>query len=343
MFGRPQSGDPNLQQSIRYLEDQLRRGGSSGVSGNIVRIPDVSLVAGNNTVYHGLGRKPVTWWTAAPEGAFPTSGAGGGASIYPNITPPQASASQASASSYTATYTMQFTPVVGATLVALAVFENASLTGMSFSQTGVTWTKVAGPVSHGSSDSSELWVGSVDSAPSTSVAVTYTGGGTGAVGSLTVVEIPEITSTTPTASDSYAFPSVSFPGVRPYDTTQQCTTPPVPNAGDIVITAVNCASAYAPMSAGWDCVAANLTVGTAYDDVAIFAKVAQEAEHQPFRALPHTYAQDIAVFQACFPTNLTALSAGAVTVPHGFREVASDASTLTINSIGACTVDIMVQ
>ena len=299
------------------------------------KLADVVLAPGNNVVAHGFGSTPSTWWAGRPRGAFPTLNG-----LYPSITPPRASASQVNSVSSTATHTLQFTPDVGAKLVAVASFENSSLTGMSFLQAGVTWSKIAGPLNSGAGDLSEMWVGTVGSAPSTSVAVTYTGGSTGAVASLTVAEIPEITSATPTASDAYAFPIVSFPGVRPYDTSQQCSTPPVPNAGDIVVTAVLSSSTFSPLATGWDCIAANFTFGTAYDDIVMFARVAQEAEHQPFRAIGHTFSDDIVVYQACFPTSLSP-SGGAI--PHGLREVSIDETNITIESIGNVTVDLFFK
>lgn len=297
------------------------------------RVADVVLTAGSNVVAHGLGVTPTSWWAARPRGAFPTLAGG----VYPNITPPRASASQANATSYTASHTMQFTPADGAILVAVPSVNGSSSTISALTQTGVTWSVIDATSYTINSNSPQLWVGQCSSGASASVGITYTGGAGSNTTSLTVAEIPEITSTTPTAYDSYKFPSVSFPGVRPYDTAQQCATPPVPSAGDIVITAVHCDSTHMPQSAGWPCVSANFAFGSANLDTMMFARVAQEAEHQPFRAISYTWTDVIVVYQACFPTSL---SPSGGTIPHGLREVSLDATNLTVDSIGAVTVDL---
>lgn len=296
------------------------------------RVADVVLTAGSNVVAHGLGSVPTSWWAARPRGAFPTL-----TGTYPNITPPRASASQANATSYTASHTMQFTPADGAILVAVPSINGSSSTISALTQTGVTWSVLDATSYTINNNRPQLWVGQCSSGASTSVGVAYTGGSGSNTTSLTVVEIPEITSTTPTANSSYKFPTVSFPGVRQYDTSTQFGTPPVPSAGDIVLTIAHADTTHLPVSPGWDCVAACFAFGTAYTDTSIFAKVAQQAEHQPFRAVSNLFSDNVVVYQACFPSNLSP-SGGAI--PHGLREVSLDATNLTVDSIGDVTVDL---
>lgn len=335
----PNRVQPQWWRWFRDVDDSIKANAASIVDldaalGNATatRVADVVLTAGSNVVAHGLGSVPTSWWAARPRGTFPTL-----TGTYPDITPPRASASQANAVASTATHTMQFTPADGAIMVAIPAVNSSSSTISAMTQTGVTWSVIDATSYTVNSNRPQLWVGQCSSGASASVDVTYTGGTGTNTTMLTVVEVPEITSITPTAYDSYVFPSVSFPGVRPYDTAQQCSTPPVPNAGDLVITAVYCDSIHMPQSAGWPCVAANFAFGSAYLDTMMFAKVAQEAEHQPFRAVSHTFSNVIVVYQVCFPTSL---SPSGGSIPHGLREVSLDATNLTVDSIGDVTVDL---
>jgi hypothetical protein len=75
----------------------------------------------------------------------------------------------------------------------------------------------------------------------------------------------------------------------------------------------------------------------------MFAKVAQQAEHQPFRSVANLFSADAVVYQACFPSNLSAVSGGGGTTPHGFREVSSDNTNLVIDSVSDVTIDLIVR
>jgi hypothetical protein len=103
------------------------------------------------------------------------------------------------------------------------------------------------------------------------------------------------------------------------------------------VTVAHADTTYLPNTSGWDCVAACFAFGTAYADTVMFSKVAQQAEHQPFRSVANLFSADVVVYQACFPSNL---SQSGGTIPHGLREVSLDATNLTVESIGDVTVDL---
>lgn len=349
MFGRPQSGDPNLQQSIRYLEDQLRKGGSSGSSGTITRIADVSLVAGNNTIYHGLGRKPQTWWVAAPEGAFPTSG---GSTIYLPAKPPSLMTlykSNPTGSTTGLGLTVTNQPTVGNHAI-LNIGVRCATTGTypnitSVTSTGMTWALVARQVYNPSSYSAtEVWLGSVDSTPSGGVTVTFSGTHAGSYyAAATISEMQDLDGTViATASgDSYthAFSSV-YKEILHSD---NVLTTPSASAGNVVYSSLNVLNNTAPVGAtnGWDVVDELQGLSSSNLRLAGFQHTAIRDGVHPLIMNNMANNNWLLVYAVLGATVGTVATGGST--PHGFREVSSDASTLVINSIGACTADIMVQ
>ena len=299
-----------------------------------VAVTGQSLVAGSNTIAHGLGRVPIGWFPTNITGAFPAS-----TGQYPNIAPPRSSASFGTASGSSLGLTMQFTPADATTLVALVGYESSSGTSItSLTQTGVSWSKIIGPYDGGASNWHDIWIGTVASGASASVTIAFAGPTTTANTTMTVAEIAEVSSTTPTASDSFRY-TTSFPN-RHFDTSQQFGTPPVPNAGDVVLTFFHGGFDTSPASAGWQAIAACDATNSAYGDTVMWARVAQESSHQPFLGLvTDSVSSTRAVHQVCLPTSLEAF---AVTNGHGLRFVSSDSTNLVLNSLSAVEVDLWV-
>lgn len=302
-------------------------------------LADVALTAGANTIAHGLGATPSTWWAARPRGAFTTASSAVGE--YPHISPDKSSASQVTASSLVAVHTMQFTPDEGSHLVAVMGIESMTGSIASVSQAGVSWTRLAGPLDGGSSNISELWIGEVGPSPSPVITLGVGGFSSSAVTSVTIAQLSEISSTTPTAIETYKRPDQNFPN-RHVDSSVNFATPPVPNAGDIVITVVHANAIDMPAFAGWECIAACRTSSTAYGDTIILARVAQSAVHQAYRGIGDSFSSSYAMYQACMPSTL-AKDNVSLMVPHGLREVSLDATNLVVDSISDVTVDFLFR
>jgi len=214
--------------------------------------------------------------------------------------------------------------------VAVLGIESGSAVISSISQTGVTWSKLLGPIS--AYDRPEMWIGVVGSGASTSMTVTY--GSSYFYPSVVLIELPEIASATPTASEVVGLTTTDYY----YDSDEQFTTPPVPNAGDIVVAAVVATSLDGmPVLGNWDPRGGIKTSVGSAGCVAMWTRVAQEAEHQNIRCLPTTTIRERTMYQVCFPSSL--VQAGG-SIPHGLRETAIDDTNVTIDSIGAVTVDL---
>lgn len=330
---------PQWWRWFRDVNDSVAANASAVVDAQATRVADVVLTAGNNTVAHGLGSTPTTWWAGRPRGAFVTTG---DAVMYPEITPPRSSSTSIvpSGAPRNSVHTMTFTPSDGTVLIACIGFEFGSGQVSSISQTGVTWTRLEGPVNGGSSNSGDLYIGQVSNGASPIITVTYSVN-VFLADVLLVVEVPELISTTPTATEKFVCPNTTFPN-RHFDSSQQMTTPPVPNAGDLVFTCLVGESRTMPLlGTDWQCLAAGEAPSAAYSSAIIMAKVAQHAEHQKYAALPSAVTANWCVMQACLPTNLAALSGSSI--PHGLREVSVDDTNLTVESISNVTVDLFFK
>lgn len=342
MFGRPQQGDANLAQSIRSLNDRLTRL-EQGVAGARI-IENVALTAGENTIRHGLGRKPSSWWAAAPNGAFPSAGGGGGGggAFYPEpratnvssfeVTPP---------GSNPLVQTMTFTPTTGRYLVGVFARSSSAQQITSVTQTGVTWTFVArlNPII-----STEVYVGQVTGSASSSISLNYTSTNTSRAWHC-VAEFSEITSATPTASAAVANRTLSTLRRSIVDSEAIFTTPPVAAAGDLVLFIQDDRSEPA-IGSGWDCkaVGGQYSVSGLPDAITIHGRMAPEAKHIRFSGYREDSSTFGNLFMLALPTNISAIGGGsAVTVPHGFREVSSDNENIVIDSVGDVTIDLIVR
>lgn len=301
-----------------------------------------ALVVGNNTIAHGLGRAPTGWIAMRPVGAFTSSGGGGG-SIYPSISPPRryGGAVQLSASD-SAPYTLSFTPADGATLIALVVHEFASRYVTSIAQTGVTWARVNSQ-SFGTATANmmaELWIGHTISSAGTGLTVTFDSTAT-ADTCIIVAEIPEINATSARNWDEAEY---SIGTNTKWFDSQDLITEPVPNAGDICIaafaTAFNGSARDLPMCNDWRMIGIQGVTADAEGGV-LFCKVAQEAEAQPFLGL-HEDSGGYLFVRANFASSLSPIASSSITIPHGVREVSSDATNIVVESVSAVAMDFWV-
>jgi hypothetical protein len=362
MYGRPQQGDPNLAQSIRYLNDRIDRlEGASGGIGDAKVIENVSLVTGNNTIKHGLGRKPSSWWVASPRGAFPSGGGGGGGgSIYlpPKPTRIVASATANPSSSVTSfSLSIASQPTVGNYILLQVAVEDDGTVGTyptigSVSGSGVTWTFVGKVVYQPSSSilyATELWIGQVTSTPITSITVTFASAfGSSYYWSGMVTEVPGINGTVSaiaTGDLNSIRSGYSILYFADTTTTRSVLVEPTPAVGQILYCLMTDYGTNLTFggSNGWDMIG-NSPKGTGSPTMFAHIKRAQYAEPHPL-IVSRTSTVDFQTIYVVLDSDDAAISSGGSSgdTPHGFREISTSATDLVIESLSDVTADIIVR
>lgn len=300
------------------------------------RVADVALTAGSNVVAHGFGSVPTTWWPGRPRGAFPS---GGGSGIYPETKPDNVSSFFITTASNPSPHTMTYTPTSGRYLIGLFGRSASGVTITSIAQTGVTWilaSRITGTYV------TEVWIGEVTAASSSAMSITY-GLTSAALGWHLIAEYSDISSATPTASANRDGNALSVANRISVDSERTFSTPPVANAGDLVLFIDN-SSNFPVVAPGWLCNASG-GFGTSSSSIRIgmfYGKTAQVNEHVRFsgyRPYNFTIGQ---MHMLCMPTNLAVVGAGGET-PHGLREVSIDDTNLTVESISNVTVDLFFK
>lgn len=335
---------PDWWRWIRELKDSVVSVEDLSALGDGTLIQNQSLVVGNNTIAHGLGRSPNGWVAMRPVGAFGTSGGGGG-TVYPFI--PKYFTSYASDNPGVATTELSFTlgrtPVEGSVIVA-AIFRDTTeaLSDIgSISQTGVTWSEAVAVPGNPSALSLMLWTGLVSSGASASGTINFNDSNT-AESAAVFVEFEQASSATPTGGASAYKTGGSIEG---FDSSDYLTEPDA-TAGDIVVKAMQIATVSS--NASYNAFAGShfQTVGAlscpgALSEVVMWAGVAQDDQKYPLCGLIDTLSNS-SFYSIVLSSDIGGVSSAAVTIPHGVREVSSDATNIVVDSVSAVAMDFWV-
>jgi hypothetical protein len=330
-------------------------------------LPDVALTAGENTIAHGLGATPSTWWAARPRGAFnkrlrpvpglsgsywDTASAGNTSFSFSMVDPSASSKIVSDMSLMKDTIIMIIGGFCGSPVDNI-MFVN------SISQDGVSWSKVGrvGPdalLNSNDNAAIELWVGNLTGIPSENCSFSYVqslsdfnvrvawasfSGLTGAVreSSLGFARIPD---GDVICSENFTSDFFTLPLVFNYQA-------PVPHVNDFMITAFGSAGidSYVIDSNGWSVESSSFRYNTR-PPVTLYSKSAYEEDNSQFSFKGSIFRYDdiydYYMIQACFPVDESTASVESV-IPSGIREISLNDTNLVVDSLSDVTVDFLFR